>query len=249
MALIKSAADLKKIRLAGPLLGKVLAEAKAFAQPGRTLLEVDALIHKAIVDAGARPSFLGYEGFPNASCLSLNDEVVHGIPNQRILKEGDLLGIDVGLWLDGVCVDAAVTVGIGTVSEASENLLETTQLALAQGIAALKPFRRVGAVSRAVQMTAEEAGLGIVRALTGHGVGHQVHEAPEVPNVGKTSDGILLRPGMVLAIEPMLTLGRGDVVTDIDGWTVRTRDGSLAAQFEHTVIVTEKGAEIVTKKS
>ena len=246
MALIKSGEDLSVIRKAGVILGEVLALGASLAIPGATLREIDEAILAAIKAAGATPSFLGFDGFPNASCLSLNDEVVHGIPDGRKLKSGDILGIDVGLWLNQRCVDSAHTVAVGEISPEATRLLDLTQQAMMAGIAAAKPGRRVGAISHAVQQFAEEHDLGIVRALTGHGVGHKVHEEPEVPNFGKPSDGMLLRPGMVIAIEPMLALGSGSVFTDIDGWTVVTADHSLAAQFEHTVIITQKGAEIVT---
>jgi len=246
MSLIKSATDIKALCTGGQILGTVLAEASEKAKPGVTLLELDAFIHERILSYKCTPSFLGFEGFPNASCLSVNDEVVHGIPTSRTLKEGDIVGIDVGLWYEGLCVDGAVTVAVGAISKEAQKLLTDTQSALAAGIKAIKPFRRVGAISSAVQEVAERHNYGIVRALTGHGVGHKVHEEPNVPNFGKPTDGILLRPGMVLAIEPMLTTGGGDIFTEVDGWTVTTADHSLAAQFEHTVLITQKGAEILT---
>jgi methionyl aminopeptidase len=247
MSLIKSAEDIKALRVGGKMLAEVLEYAKTLCVPGAVLLDIDAAIDAAIREKGAKPSFLGYEGFPNAACLSLNSEVVHGIPDRRVLKEGDIIGVDAGLWWDGRCVDGAVTVPVGDVSPDAKRLLQETERILYVGIAAAKPFRRVGAISQAVQDAADTAGLGIVRALTGHGVGHHVHEDPSVPNYGRASDGILLRPGMVIAIEPMLNLGNGDVFTEIDGWTVTTTDGSLSAQFEHTVLITQKGAEILTK--
>ncbi len=246
MSLRKSPTDLKKIRIAGAVLGEALRLGRSLAVPGANLLDIDKKIHEFILSKDATPSFLGFEGFPNATCLSLNDGLVHGIPTDTRLQEGDVLGIDVGLWKDGVCVDAAITVPVATVSDEAHRLLEVTEKALRAGIAAIKPFRRVGAISEAIQKVGDAAGLGIVRVLTGHGVGHHVHEAPDVPNFGRASDGVLLQPGMVLAIEPMFTLGKETVVTDIDGWTIRTKDGSLSAQFEHTVIVTNKGGEVVT---
>jgi methionyl aminopeptidase len=248
MSLIKTPQEISTIKTAGKYLGEVLARAERSVKPGLNLLELDASIHKHIVELGAKPSFLGYEDFPNASCLSVNDELVHGIPKDRALKEGDIVGIDVGLWYKGLCVDSAITVAVGSISPEAQRLLTVTQEALTKGIKAIKPFQRIGLISHAVQVVGEDAGLGIVRSLTGHGVGHEVHEEPSIPNIGRPSDGILLRPGMVLAIEPMFTLGHGAVVTDIDGWTIRTQDGSLSAQFEHTVVVTSRGAEIVTTR-
>ena len=247
MSLIKSPDDQALIRKAGHYLAEVLEAARPLAIPGAVLLDIDKSIHDHIVRLGCRPSFLGFDGFPKSSCLSVNEQVVHGIPSDRVLKEGDILGIDVGLWYGQVCVDAAITVPVGKVAPETARLLAVTQEALKAGIAAIKPFRRVGSISAAVQAVAERENLGIVRALTGHGVGHHVHESPEVPNIGRIGDGALLRPGMVLAIEPMLTLGGGDVETEVDGWGIITADKSLSAQFEHTVIITQKGAEVVTK--
>lgn len=247
MALIKSPEDIRILRKAGALLAHVLDVAQEMAKPGVVLRDINSAAEAAIREAGATPSFLGHDGFPAATCLSLNAEVVHGIPDGRVLKEGDILGIDIGLWLDQRCVDAARTVAVGAISKDAQRLLDLTQEALAHGIAAAKPGRKVGAISHAVQQFAESNDLGIVRTLTGHGVGHKVHEEPEVPNIGKPGDGILLRPGMVIAIEPMLTLGTGSVYTDVDGWTVVSADQSLSAQFEHTVVITPKGAEILTK--
>lgn len=246
MALIKSPEDIAVLRRAGKLLGNVIAMAESLAKPGVSLRTLDAAIERMIRDHGATPSFLGHDGYPCASCLSLNTEVVHGIPDGRILKEGDILGIDIGLWLESRCVDAARTVPVGAISDEAQRLLKLTEQALDEGIRAAKPGRKVGSISHAVQQFAEKHDLGIVRALTGHGVGHKVHEEPEVPNVGKPGDGMLLRPGMVLAIEPMLTLGSGSVFTDVDGWTVTTADATLAAQFEHTVLITQRGTEILT---
>ena len=247
MSLIKSPEDIKALRVGGKMLAEVLLYGKSLSIPGACLRDIDTAIAKKIAEFGARPSFLGYQGFPSSCCLSLNAEVVHGIPDGRILKEGDILGIDAGLWHDNRCVDSAITVPVGEISSEAKRLLKQTESALQAGITAAKPFRRVGAISSAVQHSAESNKLGIVRALTGHGVGHHVHEDPEVPNYGHAGDGILLRPGMVLAIEPMLTLGKGDVYTEVDGWTVTTADGTLAAQFEHTVLITQRGAEILTR--
>lgn len=246
MSLIKSKEDIAALRVGGKILAQVLRNAAQKAQPGVNLLDLNQSIHNEIVSNGCTPAFLGFDGFPYSSCLSLNDEVVHGIPDERILKEGDILGIDVGLWYKGLCVDSAVTAPVGKVSPEAASLLKDTQAALKAGIKAIRPFRRVGSISQSVQESAESNHRGIVRALTGHGVGHKLHEDPSVPNFGRASDGILLRPGMVLAIEPMLTTGSGEVYTEVDGWTVTTVDHSLSAQFEHTVLVTSKGAEILT---
>ena len=249
MSQIKSPADQKLLRQAGKVLAEVLREASAHAEPGMTLEDLDRLIHELIMAADCRPSFLGHEGFPKSSCLSVNEEVVHGIPGPRTLQEGDILGIDAGLWYGHVCVDGAVTVGVGEIAAEARRLLEVTQRALSAGIKAAKPFRRVGNISAAVQAVAEAENLGIVRSLVGHGVGHAVWEPPQVPNYGRAGDGALLKPGMVIAIEPMLTLGGDTVQTEVDGWTIVTADGSLSAQFEHTVLITSQGSEILTLKS
>lgn len=247
MSLIKSPQDLAAIRVAGRKLASILAMAKKKVTIGMTTDELDQYITECITKEGVKSSFMSYEGYPKASCLSVNEQVVHGIPGPRVLKEGDVVGIDVGIWYQNVCVDGAVSVSLGEPDAEVKRLLEYTEKALEAGIKAAKPYRRVGSISQAIQEVAEEQGFGIVRSLTGHGVGHQVHEAPEVPNTGRIGDGILLKPGMVLAIEPMFTLGEGDVFTEVDGWGVVTADKSISAHFEHTVIITNKGAEIVTK--
>lgn len=247
MSLIKSPQDIRKLRIAGTYLAEVLQEAIAHTKNGTVLIELDSFIREAMERRGCKPSFLGYEGYRYSSCLSVNQQVVHGIPDKRTVQEGDVLGIDIGLWYENVCVDHAVTIGIGPITPDAERLLAGTKEALAQAIKSIRPFRRIGAISSTIQTVAQQYGLGIVRGYTGHGVGHHVHEEPEVPNQGSPTDGILLKPGMVLAIEPMLTTGKGEVFTEIDGWGVSTLDNSLAAQFEHTVLITNKGAEVLTQ--
>ncbi|MBU6389104.1 type I methionyl aminopeptidase [Patescibacteria group bacterium] len=247
MALIKSNAEIAILRQGGQKLAEVLAEARQFVRPGLKLVDLDAFIYQQIEARGSTPSFLGHEGFPNASCLSLNEQIVHGIPDQRVLKDGDVLGIDVGLWYKKLCVDSAITVIVGAGTPEAEQLLKVTEQALEKGIKAAKPFRRVGSISHAVQEVGQKHGYGIVRTLTGHGVGHHVHEPPEVPNWGEPGDGALLKPGMVLAIEPMFTLGSGEVVTEIDGWGVIAADHTLSAHFEHTIAITGRGVEVLTR--
>jgi methionyl aminopeptidase len=247
MSLVKTHSELVEIRKAGKKLAGVLRLAQESTKAGISLLELDRIIHEAILAEDSRPSFLGYDGYPNASCLSLNDQVVHGIPDRRVLKEGDVLGIDVGLWYGTVCVDAAITVAIEPISKEVQLLIRETKNALTAGVNTVKPFRRIGSISYAVQQVADKYGLGIVKNLTGHGVGNAVHEEPSIPNFGQPGDGMMIRPGMVLAIEPMFTLGSGSVQTEIDGWGVVTSDHTMAAHFEHTVIVTEKGKEVVTQ--
>lgn len=246
MALIKADREIAILRQAGRKLASILREAKKQAKPGVSLKQLDKSIKQQILKENARPSFLGFEGYPNATCLSLNQQVVHAIPDDRVLKEGDVLGIDVGLCYLDLYVDGAITVGVGEISQEAKRLLKYTALALARGIKAASPGARVGEISNAIQIIAESHHLGIVRALTGHGVGHEVHEDPIIPNVGLVTDGIRLKPGMVLAIEPMFTTGHGEVLTEVDGWGIITADNSLAAQFEHTVVITPTGAEVLT---
>lgn len=247
MSLIKSDKDIKRLRIAGKYLAEVLVLAGQFIDKGVSLLEIDQYIDSEIRKRDCKPSFLHYEGYPNASCLSLNEQVVHGIPNETKLKDGDILGVDVGLWYENVCVDSAATFPVGNVSQETKTLLQVTNDALMAGIKAAKPYRRIGSISSAIQELAEKSNLGIVKVLTGHGVGHAVHEEPSIPNYGHTSDGIIIRPGMVLAIEPMFTLGTSSVETQIDGWGVVTSDNSLSAHFEHTVLITKNGCEVLTK--
>lgn len=246
MSLRKSPHDLLLIKQAGGILRSILVNVTALALPGVTLLALDQHINSLILSAGCRPSFLGHEGFPNSACLSLNDQVVHGIPDHRILKVGDILGIDAGLWLEHVCVDGAITIPVGSISQEATRLLKGTQRALKAGIKEAKVGARVGMISHAIQRVAEEECFGIVRALVGHGVGHSVWEPPQIPNFGYPSDGPILKAGQVIAIEPMLTLGTSDVFVEADGWGIVTADGSLAAQFEHTVIITQQGPVTVT---
>lgn len=247
MALIKSDKDIKNLRIAGRYLAEVLKSSEEYIREGMTLNEIDQFIDLEIRKRGCKPSFLHYEGYPNASCLSLNEKVVHGIPDETVVKDGDILGVDVGLWYENVCVDSAITVPIGNISNDAKKLIQVTKDSLIGGIKAAKPYRRIGSVSHAIQEFADEAHLGIVKVLTGHGVGHAVHEEPCIPNYGHTSDGIIMKPGMVLAIEPMFTLGSCSVETEVDGWGVVTSDDSLSAHFEHTVLITKNGCEILTK--
>lgn len=247
MTLIKSPTQLNNIREAGQKLAQVLVDIKAHLKPGVTTLTLDQHIGDLIAKQGATPSFLHYEGYPYASCISVNEQVIHTFPSTYRLKKGDIVTIDVGLWYKRVCVDAARTFGVATISDTKKLLLNATQKALNAGIAQAQVGQRIGAISSSIQAVAKINNLGIVRSYTGHGVGTAVHEDPSVPNIGVKSDGPLIRASMVLAIEPMFTLGSGDVYTANDGWTVITVDKSWAAQFEDTVIVTPEGPEIVTR--
>lgn len=238
----------------GKRLAAVLAALRAKVAPGVTAEELDALAEQLIRDGGDIPSFLGYtpEGadrpYPATLCVSINDEVVHGIPNESVktLKEGDIVGLDLGLTHNGVIVDAAITVLVGEVSEESQKLLRATEAALAAGIAAAVPGNHIGDISYAIQKEIEDAGFKVVKELGGHGVGELVHEEPFIPNFGRPGSGELLEEGMVLALEPIASAGKAAVILASDGYTFRTKDGSRSAHFEHTILLEASGARIIT---
>lgn len=242
---VKTPQQIAAMRAAGQHLQRTFSDVEPLVKAGLTTQQLDEAIKQSIVRQGDRPAFLNYEGFPGSSCISVNDEVIHAIPGERVLKDGDIVTVDVGLWHDRVCVDAARTWCVGQVDGESQRLIKITDEALMAGIAAARPGARVGAISAAVEAVAKKAGLGIVRHYTGHGVGLALHEEPSIPNYGPAKSGPILVPGLTLAIEPMLTLGGDEVSTLTDGWTVVTVDGSRAAQIEHTILVTEGEAEIL----
>ncbi len=234
------------MRRSGKITAKVLTNLMKAARPGMTTADLDTMAEKGIRDLGGVPTFKGYHGFPASICASVDDEVVHGIPGSRVLREGDLLSIDIGTTLDGYVSDSAATVAIGNVSSEAQRLMDVTQECLMVGIAQMQRGNRVGDIGAAVQAHAEKNGYGVVRELVGHGVGREMHEEPQVPNYGKARTGAELRPGLVLAIEPMITQGNHAVKILKDGWTVVTADGKLAAHFEHTIAVTDDGPKILT---
>ena len=215
-------------------------------KPGVTTGYLDKQIDTYIRDQGGVPSFLGYHGFPASTCISINEEVVHGIPGERVIQEGDLVGFDVGVFKDGYHGDAAISFSVGPASEDVDLLLRVTEESLKKGIAAFQVGNRLGDIGYAVQSHAEKHGLGVVRTLVGHGIGQKMHEEPQVPNYGKPGTGMKLEAGLVFAIEPMLTFGHFDVKTLSDNWTIVTKDGSLSAHFEHTVVLTASGPEILS---
>jgi methionyl aminopeptidase len=228
----------------------VLEELARAVVPGVSTADLDRLAADATRARGAAPAFLGYHGYPASLCVSVNDEVVHGIPSgRRVLREGDLVGLDFGAVKDGFFGDAARTVPVGVVSAAAAGLVAAARDALAAGIAAARPGGRVGDIGAAVQALVEARGFSVVREFVGHGIGRRLHEPPHVPNFGRAGTGELLRPGMVLAIEPMVNAGGPEVEVMDDGWTAVTADGGLSAHFEHTVAVTENGPEILTLPS
>ncbi len=233
------------MRAGGENLRQVFDVVGQSIKPGVTTEELDQIVAREIIKRGDKPAFYRYDGFPANSCISVNEEVIHAIPGERMLAEGDIVTIDVGLWHNRLCVDAARTWAVGNIDQESQRLIEATAEALKLGVAAAKPGHRVGEISAAVESVARKHKLGVIRHYTGHGVGTALHEEPSIPNYGLPTDGPVLVPGLTVCIEPMFTLGGDEVSTLSDGWTVVTIDGSRAAQIEHTILITDKGAEIL----
>ncbi len=246
MVKLRSSEEIQKIRTSAGIVAGTLELLRNRTQPGMTTGELDRIAETYIRDQGGEPCFLGYLGYPASVCISVNEEVVHGIPGDRVIQDGDIVGIDVGVVKDRYHGDAAITFPVGDVPGDIKKLLEITEECLHKGIAAFKPDNRLGDVGHAIQSHAESHGYGVVRTLVGHGIGEKLHEDPQVPNYGKPGTGSKLRPGLVCAIEPMITLGGWEVDTLSDQWTIVTRDRSLSAHFEHTVALTEDGPEILS---
>ncbi|MEQ1574762.1 MAG: type I methionyl aminopeptidase [Vicinamibacterales bacterium] len=246
MIVCRSQAEIAKLRRVNQLVGRILAELRTLAVPGMTTGEMDRIAEERVRAAGAEPAFKGYHGYPATLCVSANDQVVHGIPSSRPLVEGDILSIDMGAKLDGFFGDSAVTVPVGRVSSAAADLLRVTEEALFRGIEAVKPGSRVSDIGAAVQQHVEAHGYSVVREFVGHGIGTSLHEEPQIANYGPGGRGPRLAEGMVLAIEPMVNIGAPKTRTLADRWTAVTEDGSLSAHFEHTVVVTTGGREILT---
>lgn len=246
MIQLKNSHQLQKLREAGRISQLALLEGGKHVQPGITTGELDRIMHDFIVKAGAVPSFLGYGGFPATACISVNNEVIHGIPGKRKIEAGDIVSIDVGAIYEGFNGDNAWTFPAGGISEDAQKLLDATREGLFEGIKAAQPGNRIGDIGHAVQSYTEARGYSVVRTYVGHGVGKDMHEEPDVPNYGHAGHGVRLVPGMVIAIEPMINQGGAAVKTLSNGWTVETVDGSLSAHFEHTVAITEKGPVILT---
>jgi len=249
MITLKSPREIETMRRSGKITAKVLTDLMKTARAGMTTKQIDEIAEQGIRELGGTPTFKGYHGFPATICASVNDEVVHGIPGPYVLRDGDLLSIDIGTTLDGYVSDSAVTIPIANISQQAQRLLEVTRECLMIGIAQMQRGNRLGDISSAVQRHAEGHGYGVVRELAGHGVGTAMHEEPQVPNYGKAGTGMELRAGLVLAIEPMITQGGRAVEILKDGWTVVTADGKLAAHFEHTIAVTEDGPKILTLRT
>ena len=248
MITIKSKDEIELMRKAGMMVSKTHKYLKPYLKEGITTKELDKLAEDYIRSMGGVPSCKGYEGFPATLCTSINDEVVHGIPSKRKLKNGDIITIDMVIGYKGYQGDAAWTYSIGDISDDDKYLMEHTEKALYEGVKMVKPGNRIGDISHAVEVYAKAHNLGIVRELVGHGIGTDMHEDPDVPNYGKAGMGPRLKPGMVICIEPMLNLGTANVLMLDDDWTIVTADGKHAAHYEHTVLVTEDGYEILTPR-
>lgn len=244
--LLKSPAEIEVMREAGRITASALRVVGEAVVPGVTTAQLDEIAAEHIRKEGGKPAFLGYRGFPATLCVSVNDEVVHGIPGKRRLREGDIVSVDCGVIVDGYYGDAAMTFPVGQVSDEARRLMDVTRDALDAAIARCRPGMRLGDVGNAVQTVVERAGFSVVREYVGHGIGRSMHEEPQVPNFGRAGTGVTLKPGTVLAIEPMVNAGGYAVRSLDDGWTVVTADGSLSAHFEHTVAITEDGPSILT---
>jgi methionyl aminopeptidase len=251
MILLKSREEIDRMRRASGVVAEILAEVRGRVRPGVSTAELDELAEELTHRRGARPAFKGYRvagrEFPSSICISINDEVVHGIPSdRRVLKAGDIVGLDFGVACEGYYGDAAMTVPVGAVSAEATELMETTARALSAGIDAIRPGRHVSDISAAIQDVAEGSGYSVVREFVGHGIGERLHEDPQVPNYRTGARGVRLQEGLVLAIEPMINAGRPEIYLKEDGWTAATRDGRLSAHFEHSVAVTPDGPYILS---
>jgi methionyl aminopeptidase len=243
----RSAAEIERLARVNALVARVLAELRSVVVPGVTTAEVDMLAEQRLTEAGAVPAFKGYHGFPATICASVNEQVVHGIPSARKLVEGDILSVDLGAKLDGFYGDSAVTVPVGRISLEAERLLAVTEGSLDEALRKVKAGARISDIGAAVQAHVEGHGFSVVREFVGHGIGTKLHEEPQIPNYGPAGRGPRLAEGMVLAIEPMVNMGKATVKVLEDGWTAVTKDGSLSAHFEHTVVVTGDGCRVLTR--
>jgi len=246
--IIKSEREIAVMRQAGRIVATVLEILSRQMRPGMKTKELDVIAAGEVERLGAKPSFKGYRGFPANLCVSINDEVVHGIPGERILREGDIISLDLGASFMGFQGDAAVTVGVGEIDSQARELMETTEGALKAGIAAAHPGARLGDISAAIQNYAESRGYSVVREYTGHGIGREMHEEPQIPNFGLPGTGPVLKKGMTLALEPMVNVGDWRTRVGDDHWTVLTADGSLSAHFEHTIVIADGEAEVLTAR-
>jgi methionyl aminopeptidase len=251
MITLKSAREIEVMRRANVIVAEILAELRDKVAAGVTTLELDSLAEELTYKKKATPAFKGYQMagrvYPRSLCVSVNEEIVHGIPSGRVLKDGDIVGLDFGVIYEGFYGDSAVTVGVGAITEDARRLMQVTEQALYRGIEHLRDGKRLGDLSSAIQQTIEGAGYSVVRSFVGHGIGKRLHEDPPVPNYGEAERGIRLKEGMVLAIEPMVNAGSSEVKMKEDGWTAVTGDGSLSAHFEHSVAITQNGPYILSR--
>lgn len=247
MVIVKSNKEILKMQKAGSITAQALQVASESIKAGITTYELDKIIHRFITSKGAVPSFLGYGGFPGSACISINDEVIHGIPGPRKIQDGDIVSVDVGAYIDGYHGDSCKTFAVGEISDDAKALMKSTEESLYKAIEIAKPGARLGDIGAAISEYNMSNGFSVVKQFVGHGVGRNLHEDPEVPNFGKKGHGIRLVAGMVIAIEPMINFGGEAVVVMPDQWTVKTKDGSLSAHFEHTIAITADGAVILTR--
>ena len=246
MIVFKTDQDIEKMRISADLLGRTHGEVAKLLKPGVMTKDLDKVAHDFIHDNGAKPSFLNYKGFPATLCISVNDVVVHGFPSNYVLKEGDIVSIDCGVYLNGFHADSAYSYGIGKITPDAKKLLSVTKDSLFLAIEQVKPYARIGDIGFAVQSFVQKNGFSVVRELTGHGVGKNLHEEPDVPNYGRKGNGVMIRNGMTLAIEPMVNMGKKEIYQERDGWTIRTKDHLPSAHFEHTVALYNNQALVLT---
>lgn len=244
---VRTAAEIEAMRTSGQMLATVLEYLRGQIAVGQITKELADIAAQELKRLGGKPAFLGYQGFPDVICISVNEEIVHGIPGSRMLANGDVVGLDFGVSYDRMITDGAITVSVGHPMLSVEHLIKGTEAALAAGIGEVRAGARIGDISAAIERRLRQDNLGVIEDLIGHGVGHKLHEEPGIPNYGQAGRGPKLLAGMTIAIEPMASMGGYEIGQAADGWTILTRDASLAAQFEHTVLVTERGAEILTK--
>jgi methionyl aminopeptidase len=244
---LKSKDEIEKLRKSNIVVAEILEKIKGIVKPGIATIEMEKVCERELKRRRAKSAFKGYRGYPHCLCVSVNDEVVHGMPSKRVLKDGDIVSLDFGVFYDGFYGDAAVTVPVGNISNKAIKLIETTRTALDSAIDVTRVGNRLQDISAAVQITAEDAGFSVVRAFVGHGIGRNLHESPQVPNFGMPGKGLRLKVGMVLAIEPMINAGGSDVRIMNDGWTAVTKDGSLSAHFEHSVAITSNGPYVLSR--
>ncbi len=246
MIFLKTEDEIALLRLSNKLVAQTLGEVAKLIKPGVSTLDLDKVAETFIRDNGGIPAFLNYHGFPNTLCTSVNDQVVHGIPSKRPLVEGDIVSVDVGVLMNDFYGDSAYTFAVGSISDEAKKLLEVTKASLYKGIEASVAGRRLGDIGSAIQTYCESHNYSVVREMVGHGIGRNLHEAPEVPNYGKRGSGLLLKEGMVIAIEPMINAGKRNIIQESDGWTIRTIDKKLSAHFEHSIVIRKNGAEILS---